>query len=243
MELEHAQHLTRLMLRSSADTDSVVLDENIFGGATGHLEHIRTGIWNDLENTVYFFETNALHNLTELVLDLKYNPELFGRLLASAGIASCPLQRLYIGTSRPWDRKEDFETAFPRAGNADERLPIIFRSFSALQELYLPCDGISFGQLDVLPLLLGELPQLNHLYLGHSGDKDQPQCKFEDAARAYSSVIGTTRSISWTGKRTIQVERHPDYSVKCLKAGEYRCPRWIHSHGIGEWWETGMVKR
>lgn len=61
MELEHAQHLTQLMLRSSADTDSVVLDENIFGGTDGHLEHIRTGIWNDLENTVYFFEVRFFH--------------------------------------------------------------------------------------------------------------------------------------------------------------------------------------
>ncbi|PBK75909.1 hypothetical protein ARMSODRAFT_414730 [Armillaria solidipes] len=242
MELEHAQHLMRLMLRSSAGTDSVVLDENIFGGTDGHLEHIRMGIWNDLENTVYFFETNALHNLTELVLDLKYNPELFGKLLASAGIASCPLRRLYIGTSKPWDRREDFETAFPRAGNDRGRSPVSFRSFSALQELYLPCDGISFGQLDVLPLLLEELPRLNHLYLGHSGDKDQPHRRFEDAARAYSSIIRTAHTISWTGKRTIEVERYSDYSVRCLKAREYRSPRWIHSCGIGEWWETGMIK-
>ncbi|KAK0194008.1 hypothetical protein F5146DRAFT_415040 [Armillaria mellea] len=147
MESEHAQHLTRLILRSSADTDSVVLDDNIFGGSDGYLEHIRTGIWNDLENTVYLFETNALHNLTELVLDLKYNPELFGKPLASAGIASCPLQRLYIGTSKPWNRREDLEAAFPRAGNDRGRSPVSFRSFSALRELYLPCDGISFGQL------------------------------------------------------------------------------------------------
>ncbi|KAK0223455.1 hypothetical protein IW262DRAFT_827608 [Armillaria fumosa] len=130
MELEHAQHLTRLMLRSSADTDSVILDENIFGDMDGHIEHIRTGIWNDLENSVYFFETNALHNLTELVLDLKYNPELFARLLASAGIASCPLRRLYIGTSKPWDRREDFETAFPTTGNDRERSSVSFCSFT-----------------------------------------------------------------------------------------------------------------
>ncbi|PBL03363.1 hypothetical protein ARMGADRAFT_13185 [Armillaria gallica] len=224
MELEHAQHLTRLMLRSSADTDSVVLDENIFGGTDGHLEHIRTGIWNDLENTVYFFETNALHNLTELVLDLKYNPELFGKLLASAGIASCPLRRLYIGTSKPWDRREDFETAFPRAGNDRGRSPVSFRSFSALRELYLLCDGISFGQL----VMTCFLPR---------GDKDQPYPRFEDAARVYSSMIRTARTISWTGKRTMEVERYSDYSVRFLKAGEYRSPRWIHSYGIGEWWE------
>ncbi|KAK0446220.1 hypothetical protein EV421DRAFT_260704 [Armillaria borealis] len=72
MELEHAQHLTRLMLRSSADTDSVVLDENIFGGTDGHLEHIRTGIWNDLENTVYFFEVRFFYidvEVAELTFD------------------------------------------------------------------------------------------------------------------------------------------------------------------------------
>lgn len=93
-------------------------------------------------------------------MNLKYEPELFGKLLASAGIASSLLQRLYIGTSRPWDRREDFEAAFPRAGNDGGRSPVRFRSFDALRELYLPCDGISFEQLDVLSLLLEELPRL-----------------------------------------------------------------------------------
>ncbi|KAK7052114.1 hypothetical protein R3P38DRAFT_2858637 [Favolaschia claudopus] len=177
------------------------------------------------------FEANPnepSESLTEFVLDLSICVESFGVILS--GIRSPILERIGViaADDGSWIPSEfdQFLTRLTDNGG------LFFAGFESLEELILPCDGVSPETLRLLPPLLAHAPALQHLYFAATDCGD-----LAAAAKTYAEAISTLASVSWRNRCCFCVSRQAGVSPVRLTERPYEAPRWQGWNGIGKWWE------
>ncbi|KAK7052121.1 hypothetical protein R3P38DRAFT_3172448 [Favolaschia claudopus] len=105
-----------------------------------------------------------------------------------------------------------------------------FEGFESLEELVLPCDGVSPETLRLLPPLLAHAPALQHLYFAATDCGD-----LAAAAKTYAEAISTLASVSWRSRCCFCVSRQAGVSPVRLRERPYEAPRWQGWNGIGKW--------
>ncbi|KAK7023133.1 hypothetical protein R3P38DRAFT_2532504 [Favolaschia claudopus] len=205
---------------------------------------------SDSWDLTWVFEANPnepSESLTEFVLDLSICVKSFGVILS--GIRSPILERIGVIAAEDgcWIPSEfdEFLVQITDAGGA------FVDGFESLEELVLPCDGISpdtlvraeyllhFHLADhqlqrLLPPLLAHAPALQHLYLAVA---DCEEGDLAAAAKTYAEAISTLVSVSWRKRCCFDIYRQAGTLPLRLRERLYEAPRWQGWNGIGKWWE------
>ncbi|KAK7023140.1 hypothetical protein R3P38DRAFT_3356945 [Favolaschia claudopus] len=179
-----------------------------------------------------FFEDHPdepSETLTEIFLELSIDVYSFSVFLT--GIRSAILERVgVVALGGVWipSKFDEFLVELTHTGG------LFFDGFESLEELVLPCDGISPETLRLLPRLLAHAPTLQHLYFAVADCEDGDLAV---AAQTYAEAISTLASVSWRNRCCFNVSLPAGISPVRLRERPYQAPRWQGWNGIGEWWE------
>ncbi|KAK7023146.1 hypothetical protein R3P38DRAFT_2957765 [Favolaschia claudopus] len=178
-----------------------------------------------------FFEVHPdepSETLTEIFLQLSIGVYTLGVFLS--GIRSSILERVGVVALEDgiWVPSEfdDFLVEVTDTGG------LFFEGFESLQELVLPCDGMSQATLSLLPSLLARAPALQRLYLAFADSED-----LATPAQTYAETISTLRSVAWRNRCEFCIVRDGATSSLHLREKAYTAPSWQERNGIGKWWE------
>ncbi|KAK7023147.1 hypothetical protein R3P38DRAFT_3195099 [Favolaschia claudopus] len=165
-------------------------------------------------------------SLTEVFLDLAICAESFGVILW--GFRSPIIERMGVIAADDgcWISGE-FDQLLARIKNG----ALFFAGFESLEELVLPCDGIS-PETPATSASPGPRPCTSASSFAATDCGD-----LAAAAKTYAEAISTLASVSWRNRCCFCVSRAVSASSVQLGEGLYEAPSWQGWNGIGKWWE------
>ncbi|KAK7052113.1 hypothetical protein R3P38DRAFT_1636520 [Favolaschia claudopus] len=186
---------------------------------------------SDCWTLTWFFEVHPdepSETLTEIFLELSIGVYTLGVFLS--GIRSPILERVGVVALEDgiWVPSEfdEFLVEVTDTGG------LFFEGFESLQELVLPCDGMSQTALSLLPPLLARAPALQRLYFAFADSED-----LATAAGKYAETVSTLRAVAWRNICEFCLVRDGGTPPLRLEKKVYTATRWQEWNGIGKWWE------